>query len=521
MTIVIQITSSEWPGVCLGLRRIPCALFPVPPSSLYSSLFSLQYMKLNSPVPQSLPKECAKAASIFKSFVDSGNDGLDGVIPRRVLENAKGFAIFTIFKAGFLFSARAGSGIVIARLDDGSTHFDTLVVSSTYLSVFTAWSCPSAIGTAGVGFGGQAGAEMTDFLIVLNSRSALKTFMAAGSLTLGGNMSLAVGPLGRNGEAVGSLNTSGKVAAMYSYSKTRGLFGGLSVEGSMIVERQDANVQAYNNPNVTVKLLLSGAISHPPWTAPLIQTLEACTGLPGNRQWIEDGGRPSAYAFGGVGSTGSQTPSYLKKKKKADKSMFPPESWGQETNSGSYFTESDPPSNRYNSNNFATPNDTWQRSGDTSVTSFPTHFDSDFTPEDSKRPTHRITQSLPYAPKAQATNDWFDSLDEPSTSPSGIHHGRSMSLASPTNSKPLSRTSYDSSASIFISPKPELSKPLLEGVARVIALYNFNAVESGDLSFNKGDVITVLQKSNSSDDWWTGKIGDRKGIFPANFVEVV
>ncbi|KAK0506021.1 hypothetical protein EDD18DRAFT_1121704 [Armillaria luteobubalina] len=445
-------------------------------------------MKLNSPVPQSLPKECAKAASIFKSFVDSGNDGLDGVIPRRVLENAKGFAIFTIFKAGFLFSARAGSGIVIARLDDGT------------------WSCPSAIGTAGVGFGGQAGAEMTDFLIVLNSRS--KTFMAAGSLTLGGNMSLAVGPLGRNGEA------AEKVAAMYSYSKTRGLFGGLSVEGSIIVERQDANVQAYNNPNVTAKLLLSGAISHPPWIAPLIQTL-------GSIQWIEDGGRPSAYAFGGVGSTGSQPPSYLKKKKKADKSMFPPESWGQETTSGSYFTESDPPSNRYNSSNFATPNDTWQTSGGTSVTSFPTHFDSDFSPEDSKRPTHRITQSLPYTPKTQATNDWFDSLDEPSVSPNSIHHGRSMSLASPTDSKPLSRTSYDSSASIFISPKPELSKPLLEGVARAIALYNFNAVESGDLSFNKGDVITILQKSDSSDDWWTGKIGDRKGIFPANFVEVV
>ena len=42
------------------------------------------------------------------------------VIPRSVLENAKGFAIFTVFKAGFIFSARAGSGVVIARLEDGS-----------------------------------------------------------------------------------------------------------------------------------------------------------------------------------------------------------------------------------------------------------------------------------------------------------------------------------------------------------------------------------------------------------------
>jgi lipid-binding SYLF domain-containing protein len=92
-------------------------------------------MKLNSPLPQSLPKECAKAAKIcqypvfvfhndlihilVRSFVDRGNNGLDGVIPRSVLQNAKGFAIFTILKAGFVLSARGGSGVVIAKLDDG------------------------------------------------------------------------------------------------------------------------------------------------------------------------------------------------------------------------------------------------------------------------------------------------------------------------------------------------------------------------------------------------------------------
>jgi len=76
-------------------------------------------MKLNSPLPQTLPRECQKAAKIFASFVDGKNNGLDGIIPRSVLENAKGFAIFTVFKAGFLFSARAGTGIVIARLPNG------------------------------------------------------------------------------------------------------------------------------------------------------------------------------------------------------------------------------------------------------------------------------------------------------------------------------------------------------------------------------------------------------------------
>jgi lipid-binding SYLF domain-containing protein len=56
---------------------------------------------------------------IVRSFVDSQNNGLDKVIPHGVLEKAAGFAIFTVIKAGFVFSARGGSGVVIARLPDG------------------------------------------------------------------------------------------------------------------------------------------------------------------------------------------------------------------------------------------------------------------------------------------------------------------------------------------------------------------------------------------------------------------
>ncbi|KAF8167819.1 hypothetical protein B0H34DRAFT_646722 [Crassisporium funariophilum] len=387
-------------------------------------------MKLNSPLPQTLDKECAKAAKIFKSFVDSGNNGLDGVIPRSILENAKGFAIFTIFKAGFVFSARAGSGIVIAKLDNGT------------------WSAPSAIGTAGLGLGGQAGAEMTDFLVVLNSHSVSRSFMAAGSLNLGGNMSLALGPLGRNGEASGALSSNGKVAAMYSYSKTRGLFGGVSVEGSVIVERQDANFQAYNSP-VTARMLLGGTVDPPPWALPLIKTLEACTGMPGGRDWINDesSGVPGgSYAFGGLASPGSRTPSFLQKKRKPEISTFPPQSWGSETDSGSYFNSAAPQSHSRNM--------TWDGGDYSSTSNFKQHL---------------------------------------------------------TSTKP------------FLTPRKELLEPPLphEGVARAIALYDFNAVEVGDLSFKNGEIIIITQKSNSNDDWWTGKVHGRQGIFPANFVEVV
>lgn len=108
--------------------------------------------------------------------------------------------------------------------------------------------------------------------------------MAAGSLTLGGNLSVAVGPLGRNAEGTGALNTKGKMAAMYSYSRTKGLFGGLSVEGSIILERQDANRLAYGG-SPTAKQILSGTFDAPPWAAVLSDEIERCTGLPGGRKW--------------------------------------------------------------------------------------------------------------------------------------------------------------------------------------------------------------------------------------------
>ncbi|KAL1753238.1 hypothetical protein FB107DRAFT_218305, partial [Schizophyllum commune] len=360
------------------------------------------------------------------------------------------------------------------------------------------WSAPSAIGTAGVGFGSQAGAEVTDFLIVLNTRS--KSFMAAGSLTLGGNMSIALGPLGRNGEALGSLNTKGKMAAMYSYSKTRGLFGGLSLEGSVIVDREDANYQAYGT-SVSAKQLLSGAIEPPAWARPLIQTLEVRTGLPGNRPWVHDRsvsdfGTGSGYAFGGIGSGGNtpSTPAQLKKKKRDNgKAQFPPESWNEGPDD--YFGST--MSRRYDD------------TATNATASFGTKFESDFVPEDEGRRHPHLTNK-PNANNdlyGNAPNDLFGDYSPPPSPPIALNGG----AFGPTSPKP------------HITPKPELTRPLGpgEGVARAIALYNFDAVEPGDLSFAKGDVITVTKKSQSTDDWWRGKANGKEGNFPANFVEVV
>jgi len=105
----------------------------------------------------------------------------------------------------------------------------------------------------------------------------------------GGNMSVSAGPLGRNLEGTGTLSAKGGVSAMYSYSRSKGLFGGASIEGSIIVERSDANSKAYNQ-NVTAKQLLSGAVDMPGWAFELGDTIKRRSGkdnrIPG---WIEDG----------------------------------------------------------------------------------------------------------------------------------------------------------------------------------------------------------------------------------------
>ncbi|KAG6837887.1 hypothetical protein H0H93_013040 [Arthromyces matolae] len=414
--------------------------------SMHSS--ATNFMKLNSPIPQPLSKECSKAARIYqfhlvlsvKSFVDDHNNGLDGVIPRSVLENAKGFAIFTIFKAGFLFSARAGSGIVIARLDDGN------------------WSAPSAIGTAGVGVGGQAGAEMTDFLVVLNTRA--RSFMAAGSLTLGGNMSIALGPLGRNGEASGALNSSGKVAAMYSYSKTRGLFGGISVEGSVIVERQDANHQAYNSP-VTARMLLGGIVEAPEWASPLIRTLESCTGTPSTgRRWVEDGfQRDGPYAFGPASSpTAEQNPSFWQKKKSCTEAFTP----GKRKDFGSYFESTEGRSNRLQGRAV-------------------TDWDQDIPSTSQSNPFNPTRPRFGHVTSSSSvsTTSLEMSYDNPARAhrPRALTEDLSSSSHLSTDPPTLINMDHTSSAGHIQPHAVGTHEAQGTGLGRAIALYNFNAIE--------------------------------------------
>lgn len=100
-----------------------------------------------------------------------------------------------------MFSGKAGSGLIIARLPDGS------------------WSAPSCIATGGVGWGLQIGADITDFVVVLNSDDAVRAFSLGGNVTIGGSISAAAGPIGTGGRVEAAL---AHPAPMFSYSKSKG-----------------------------------------------------------------------------------------------------------------------------------------------------------------------------------------------------------------------------------------------------------------------------------------------------------
>lgn len=165
--------------------------------------------------------------------------------------------MITAFKGGYLFSGSIGSGIVVARLPDGS------------------WSAPSVIAMISGGFGWQGGIELTDYVIVLHNKQALETFSRSGILALGLNLSIALGPFGRNLAAGGSASMAG-VAPIYAYSLTRGIFVGLSLEGSVLVERRGENNRFYQvGGAASAHHLLEGRVAPPAVADRLMEVLNS------------------------------------------------------------------------------------------------------------------------------------------------------------------------------------------------------------------------------------------------------
>ncbi|KAF6063445.1 hypothetical protein FOB64_005086 [Candida albicans] len=406
-------------------------------------------MGINNPIPRSLKSESKKAAKILSSFIKPNQiAGPDQIIPPRILKNAKGLAIITVLKAGFLFSGRAGSGVIVARLPDGS------------------WSAPSAIVTAGAGVGGQIGAELTDFVFVLNTKAAVDTFAQMGSVTLGTNVSIAAGPLGRSAEAAGTA-TVGSVSAVFAYSKTKGLFAGVSLEGSAIVERREANRKFYGS-NCKARNILAGQVDIPPACEALMRVLDSRV-FSNKLPYDEDDLYNDDYYddipddFSDTTSDSYSSPSRNRR--------------GTVTSSNDYG---------YSRNRRSSTRANWEDD----------IYDTNYNNRTRSRGNSDVDR---LGSRLGSTRLSPRKSDQQASSSSG--------------GAPPSRPS--------VASKPNFGGAQKSNATQAIALYTFKGEQSGDLPFKKGDVIDILKKTDTIDDWWTGRNNGLTGIFPANYVELI
>ena len=170
----------------------------------------------------------------------------DQRLPDTLLAHAYGIAVIPdVTKIAFFFGGRHGNGVLTVR--------DTLN---------SPWSNPVLIALTGGSWGLQAGAQSSDIILVFTTKGGIEG-ITGGKLTLGADASVAAGPVGRQGSAA----TDVSLAEIYSYARTRGLFGGIAVDGSVIAIDKAANEDLYGKKGVTATEIFSGKAPRPPETA--------------------------------------------------------------------------------------------------------------------------------------------------------------------------------------------------------------------------------------------------------------
>ena len=204
------------------------------------------------PISRSFKLEIKKAVHNLDGFLGMPDAG----VVRRLLDRAHGVALLTIVKAGFLGCFQGGGGLVLSK-DQTSGQ----------------WSAPCAVGCMGASVGAQLGGELSTVMLILNTADALTAFTGAANFTLGANVSVAVGPLGRTLEGAG-VTGAHTAAAVYAYSISRGAFAGIGLDGTCVFTRDRLNHTFYGHP-ASAKQLLSGRIAPPRAAEALYRSLRS------------------------------------------------------------------------------------------------------------------------------------------------------------------------------------------------------------------------------------------------------
>ncbi|MBN3323231.1 SH3Y1 protein, partial [Atractosteus spatula] len=406
-----------------------------------------------------------------------------------------------------MITARGGSGIVVARLPDGR------------------WSAPSAIGIAGLGGGFEIGVEVSDLVIILNHRRAIEAFGKGGNLTLGGNCTVAVGPLGRNVEADVALRST---AAVYTYCK---------------FYAQD--IRAFN--------ILNGDVEPPPAASNLYEILEVYT-----EKYTTDWQRKNLRAASSKvnnpperplsrpqpqRSSVNQRPQVLETKqflfllfKKNNICVL--DVLDQKPNLYPGISDYRSDMGRLELEELIKKRHAKKKSFDykavisifSSLECSPENVESllsgriqwhkgEGNPssgdwEENRSPGYRVS------PHRHASMfEYRHTKQCITTAELPVDAAKSLKLESQHETKgPMQASETQKPLKCDITWLYTFSGRPSEGPLVVTAMHSFVGQQPGDLSFNVGDKITVLTKSDSQYDWWEGQLRGEVGIFPANFV---
>ncbi len=180
-----------------------------------------------------------KSVEVLEEILEIPEQG----IPPVLLEGAYGIAVIPgVLKVGLGVGGRHGKGILSVQQKNG------------------AWTPPAFVSLSGGSVGWQFGVQSTDIILVFKNRKSVGAILD-GEFTLGADASIAAGPVGRH---IGAKTDLEFTAEIYSYSKSRGLYAGLALEGAVLQIDWDANEAFYDNIDITTDDIFKSQIQNMP-----------------------------------------------------------------------------------------------------------------------------------------------------------------------------------------------------------------------------------------------------------------
>lgn len=175
-------------------------------------------------------------------------------IPPSLLKEAQAIAIFpSMIKGGFIVAGQYGDGVILHR--DVQTG---------------EWSAPSFVRMSGASVGLQAGGSASDVILVVTSERGVRGLLS-NKFTLGADASVAAGPVGRDAEAKTDWQMK---SSIFSYSRSKGLFAGIALDGMVINQDIKANQEYYGSPLTAEEILMQGKATASAEAQKLIQLLK-------------------------------------------------------------------------------------------------------------------------------------------------------------------------------------------------------------------------------------------------------